>query len=347
MFGHQNQTLRLNKEELEDLALWLNFLSMAREGISMNGLTLRNPTILSVSDSCSCGLGGFTTNGRAWRLKVSSSSFIYNVLEFLAMTITIWLALKECEEEGKVDKLILALGDNTSAIGWMFKTGKLTKDSPYYTAANSIARKTADLLSRSKNFLVSQHIPGKENEIADWLTFEGADRSNEIKPVQHPIAYDCPSNNQLTARLLTLFPQSLPQHFAISPLPTKIFLFAQESVQMLKSSMMQRPKDATKQTTKSAGDGSSSSSTTSKDQTPILEENQQVKPPRSSEPFSRYIERLSSRPKESFVDSVKNRWQARLLEMPRGLWERSSGTISGGRPCTVGPSRTKSSSSPI
>jgi hypothetical protein len=152
-FGHRNQTFRLNNEELEDLALWLNFLSMAREGISMNGLTLRNLTILSVSDSCPCGLGGFTTNGRAWRLKVSSSSFIYgksianNVLEFLAMTITIWLALKECEEEGKVNELILALGDNTSTIGWMFKTGKLTKDSPYYTAANFIARKTADLLS--------------------------------------------------------------------------------------------------------------------------------------------------------------------------------------------------------
>jgi hypothetical protein len=173
LFRSQKQTLRLNKEELEDLSLWLKFLSMAREGISMNGLTMRNPTISSVSDSCPCGLGGFTTNGQAWRLKVSSSSFIYrksianNVLEFLAMTITIWLALKECEEEGKVDKLILALGDNTSAIGWMFKTGKLTKDSPYYAAANFIARKTADLLSWSKNFLLPQHIPGKENKIAD------------------------------------------------------------------------------------------------------------------------------------------------------------------------------------
>jgi hypothetical protein len=181
LFRFCNQTLRLSKEEVEDLSLWLKFLSMARKGISMNGLTIRNPTILSISDSCPCGLGGFTSSGRAWRLKVSSSSFIYgksianNVLEFLAMTITIWLALEECEKNDKVDELILALGDNTSAIGWMFKTGKLPIDSPYYASANFIARKTATLLSRSKNFLVSQHIPGKENEIADWLTFEGAD----------------------------------------------------------------------------------------------------------------------------------------------------------------------------
>ncbi|OEU12035.1 hypothetical protein FRACYDRAFT_245162 [Fragilariopsis cylindrus CCMP1102] len=67
----------LSKEELEDLALWLAFLAQARAGISMNGLTIRNPTILSISDSCPYGLGGFTSGGRAWRLKISKSSFIY------------------------------------------------------------------------------------------------------------------------------------------------------------------------------------------------------------------------------------------------------------------------------
>jgi hypothetical protein len=350
LFRFRNQTLRLSKEELEDLSLWLRFLSMARKGISMNGLTIRNPTILSISDSCPCGLGGFTSSGRAWRLRVSSSSFIYgksianNVLEFLAMTITIWLALEECEKNNQFDELILALGDNTSAIGWMFKTGKLPIDSPYYAAANFIARKTATLLSRSKNFLVSQHIPGKENEIADWLTFEGADRSNEMKPVQHPIAYDCPSNDQLSARLLTLFPQLLPQHFEISPLPTEIFSFAQESAQMLESSMIRSLKDVQKMRTESGGDGSDFVMSPGSAMTPILEEYLQVKPPRSSEPFLKYIESLSSRSKESFVESVKSRWQDRLLELPRGIWERSSGTISGGHPCTVGPLRTKSNS---
>jgi len=350
MFLHRNHKLKLSNEEREDLTLWLGFLARARTGVSMNGLTIRNPTILSISDSCPCGLGGFTSNGRAWRLKISSSSFIYgkstsnNILEFLAMTITIWLALKECEEQGKVNEIILALGDNTSAIGWLFRIGKVPPTSQYYKAANFIARKTATLLSQSKNFLVSQHIPGKENEIADWLTFEGEDRSNEMKPVKHPIAYDLPSNDQLTARLLTLFPQLLPQRFAISPLPIEIFSFAQESVQMLELSMIQKQKEVLKMTTGSGGGGLDSSESAPLTRIPILEEYQQVKPPRSSEPFSRYIETLTSRPEESFVESVKSRWQARLSELPRGLWERSSGTISGGHPCTVGPSKTKSSS---
>ena len=347
-FHHRNHTLRLSKEELEDLALWLAFLAQARAGISMNGLTIRNPTILSISDSCPYGLGGFTSGGRAWRLKVSKSSFIYgksianNILEFLAMAITLWLALIECEEQGKTDELILALGDNTSAIGWIFKTGKLTKDSQYYTAANFIARKIANLLTKSKNFLVTQHIPGEENEVSDWMSFEGDDRSNEMKPVSHPIAYDRPSNDQFTERLLTLVPQLLPQHFKICHLPAEIFSFAQESVEMLELSMLQHQK-GTKRSKKGSGEGGSVSwNSIPLEPTPILEEYQQVKSPRSSEPFSKYIGNLPSRPMVPFLESVKNRWQDRLLELPRGLWERSSGIISGRHPCTEGPSKAKS-----
>ena len=305
----------MSKEELEDLALWLAFLAQARAGISMNGLTIRNSTILSISDSCPYGLGGFTSGGRAWRLKVSKSSFIYgksianNILEFLAMTINLWLALIECEEQGKTDELILALGDNTSAIGWIFKTSKLTKDSQYYTAANFIARKTANLLTKSKNILVAQHIPGKENEASDWMTFEGDDQSDEMKPVSHPIAYDRPSNDQFTERLLTVVPQLLPLHFKISHLPTELFSFAQESVHMLELSMLQNQRDTANTTRESGEGGSVSWQSVPLAQTPILEEYQQVKSPRSSKPFSKFIERLPSCPAEPFVVSVKNLWQ--------------------------------------
>ncbi|OEU10297.1 hypothetical protein FRACYDRAFT_247237 [Fragilariopsis cylindrus CCMP1102] len=125
----RNQTYRLSDEDCcSDLRLWLLLLEKAAKGISLNGLTMRNPTMLEVSDSCPFGLGGFTSNGSAWRLQVSESSPIYgncisnNVLEFLAMVITIWLTLIECKEQGLKDELILALGDNTSAIGWMTKT---------------------------------------------------------------------------------------------------------------------------------------------------------------------------------------------------------------------------------
>ena len=137
------------------------------------------------------------------------------------MVITIWLTLIECKEQGLKDELILALGDNTSAIGWMTKTGFLTPDSVYFSAANFIARKLASLMIESGNFLASQHLKGKKNIIADWLTFSGSVQSAEMNggAEEHPLAFDSPSNEQLTHRLLRFCPKLLPSTFAISQLP--------------------------------------------------------------------------------------------------------------------------------
>jgi hypothetical protein len=77
---NRNQTYRLSDEDLEDLKLWILLLEQALIGISLNGLTMRNPTMLLVSDSCPFGLGGFTSNGTAWRLQVRESSPIYGVV---------------------------------------------------------------------------------------------------------------------------------------------------------------------------------------------------------------------------------------------------------------------------
>jgi hypothetical protein len=52
-----------------------------------------------------------------------------NVLEYLAMVITIWLCLLHCKEEALEQECILALGDNTSAVGWLFKTTGVHQDS--------------------------------------------------------------------------------------------------------------------------------------------------------------------------------------------------------------------------
>ena len=101
--------------------------------------------MLFVSDSCPFGLGGFTFNGSAWRLKVRASSLIYgecvsnNVLEFPATVITLWLTLLECKEQRLKYELILARGDNTSAIGWLTRTGDLPPSLTYFDAGNFIA----------------------------------------------------------------------------------------------------------------------------------------------------------------------------------------------------------------
>ena len=114
--------LQLSKEEIEDAVLWNVLLEQAHQGISMNELVLQNPTRMGFSDSCLLGLGGFTHGGRGWRLKLNPAlvahgkNILNNVLEFLGMTIMLWLSLIECEELGLVNELLLILGDNTSAI---------------------------------------------------------------------------------------------------------------------------------------------------------------------------------------------------------------------------------------
>jgi hypothetical protein len=122
------QEVTLSKDEIADLLLWTKFLLTARRGISMNLLTLRKPSQIGISDSCPFGLGGFTWDGRAWRLRIPPSSPIYglaeanNVLEFLVMAVTIWIVLLGCAAKGLSEECILSIGDNTSAIGWIFRS---------------------------------------------------------------------------------------------------------------------------------------------------------------------------------------------------------------------------------
>jgi hypothetical protein len=106
------------------------------------------------------------------------------------MTITVWLTLEECKGLERTDELILALGDNTSAIGWMTRTGHLLSSSIYFEAANFITRQLASLVAHSGNFLAPQHLQGKKYMVADWLSFEGGARPAEMNrgAVKHPLA---------------------------------------------------------------------------------------------------------------------------------------------------------------
>jgi hypothetical protein len=119
----------LNRESVDELELWLKLLLLqARNGISLNQMTIRKLSQLLFSDFCPFGLDGMTWQGRSWRLKIPKLSILSgrheanNVLEYLATVITIWLCLLHCKEEALEQECILALGNNTSAVGWLFKT---------------------------------------------------------------------------------------------------------------------------------------------------------------------------------------------------------------------------------
>ena len=80
-----------------------------------------------------------------------------NLLEFLTMTINLWLSIIKCNELGLEDELILVLGDNTSAISWLFKLS-FARDFVYKGAVVFIVREVAVLDLRSRLFIASQHI---------------------------------------------------------------------------------------------------------------------------------------------------------------------------------------------
>ena len=135
---NQRQTIRFTKEELADLSLWLLFLDISHQGMSINLLVLRTPTCIAWSDSCPFGIGGYTLHGNAWRVQVPQDCPFYgddsinNVLEFLGMAISVLLLIDEAHEDEEKFPCLLVLGDNTSAISWLFKSGKVPRSSRYY-----------------------------------------------------------------------------------------------------------------------------------------------------------------------------------------------------------------------
>ena len=303
------QAQRLNKQELLDFELWLKIFAKAREGVSFNGLVYRKPTRMGFSDSCPFGLGGFTHGGRGWRLKVSPHLSAYgkdisnNLFEFLGMAITIWLSLIECREQNLIDELILILGDNTCAISWIFKSGLNTK-SMYRDAVLFIARKIAELVIESKNFIDSQHLPGVLNLISDWLSFEGSERIENGHAKINPIASDCPDNDVITHRILRSFPQLVPHDFKVCPLPDEILSFARHAIQIFESSLTQRQKLDPKPMTESGGGGEPIARNTWTDQIPALSEYQQKTPNLRVVHSLNYTEDQISQSQELQLDSV-------------------------------------------
>jgi hypothetical protein len=171
--------LVFGSEALSDLALWEEFLSSAHQGVSMNLLVTRTPDRVCWSDACPQGVGGYSLTGRAWRIRIPHESPIFghqginNLLEFVGMAINIWLS---CLEGGPSESCILAIGDNTSALGWLHSTSRLDTNWAAHAVHLQVARKIATLLMEFNCCLASQHVKGELNLVADLLSFSGEGR---------------------------------------------------------------------------------------------------------------------------------------------------------------------------
>jgi len=133
--------------EKEDLKLWLTFLERASlQGISTNNITYTECTSYLITDACEFGLGGFNMKtGEAWRYKLPAwmtQTFHINLLEFIASVIAIWLDIKQ-DNSKTLFKKYFALTDNSSTVGWLYKSNFHPKT---YPGHDIVARKLAQIL---------------------------------------------------------------------------------------------------------------------------------------------------------------------------------------------------------
>jgi hypothetical protein len=231
------------------------------------------------------------------------------------------------------DEFILVLSDNTSAISWIYKSS-LHEDSHYKPTVNFIASRIAEVVLGSKNFIVSQHIPGVKNVISDWLSYEGKERTVNGVEKENPIAFDCPPNDVVTHRILSQFSQLVPRDFKIYHLPTEILSFAQHAVQILERSTIQKRKTQQRGTTGTGGDGAPSAKNYCVGETLPLTEYQKTSAFSSSKPSSRYTGNPNLLQQEQLLDHVRKTWREALSKKSPALYLRRSATVSGGVPFT-------------
>jgi hypothetical protein len=171
-----------------------------------------------------------------------------NLFEFIGMAVTIKLFLREHDDDDPFP-CILAIGDSTSAIGWLFNTSRLSADEPCHAAHHMIAR---DIMSHNA-CLATQHIKGTANAVADLLSYDGT-RDGK----RHPLAYDNPSDAVLTQRFHSHLPSQIPESFTISPLPGEISSWICQVLQLAESSLTANKKLHLKTSTETGDDGRAS-----------------------------------------------------------------------------------------
>jgi hypothetical protein len=167
---HKNHNIKLAPWDIDDIALWTVFIyHLKNTGISINNICITKPTVTTYSDACEFGLGGYTSQGYAWRYLLPPNmrgKASINFLEFLAAIITIELTLTY-DTHNNHNTHIMAFTDNSSALGWMYhSTFNPVKDKGH----DQLARYLAFLLFKQEATLHSEHIPGDNNIIADSLS---------------------------------------------------------------------------------------------------------------------------------------------------------------------------------
>ena len=336
----KNHMIPIGDEVRDDLRLWEAILRRANQGISLNLIVTREPSRICWSDACPFGMGGYSLSGRAWRLKIPldhplrGHQGINNLLEFTAMVVNIWL---ECIDSTMGElPCILAIGDSTSAIGWLFKTAGLDTTIPIHRAHLMVARHLASLLITHDCCLASQHLRGELNVVADLLSFAGESGRGK----EHPLAHDDPPNDILTERFLLTLTEQVPANFSISQLPREVLSWVMLVLQIAASSGTVVRSLETKSRIEFGGDGLGSGgvldSSTTHSSFCYRSTNKTFTSRHSSSATGTHI----GPPPGTLQVTVRNLWYQALCAKPQATWLRRFGVIAGKAPCTSRAAQT-------
>ncbi len=219
--------VRLTDNVRDDLDLCLDFLSMARTGVSMNILVFAEHTHIYRSDACEHGLGGYSIlTGKAWSFELPVNCrgrTTINVLEFIGCVISVWIDI--LANETPPDACILSQTDSTSAAGWLQKS---CFDEKQHKLAMFTARHLATLLIKAKSCLYSQWVEGEANGVSDILS-----RDHHL------------TDSEVASLILTSCPRQVPNGLHLQPLPNEIASWLTSKLLELPKTM-QSPKAPTR-----------------------------------------------------------------------------------------------------
>ena len=115
----------LHQWDINDLILWQIFLKHTTEiGTRIDHFSFSLSSSFCISDASKHGMGGFTSEGVAWRWELPHDlreKASINLLEFIAATVTIEFSLQFLDIENSARGIkILSLTDSSSALGWLY-----------------------------------------------------------------------------------------------------------------------------------------------------------------------------------------------------------------------------------
>jgi hypothetical protein len=164
--------------------------------------------------------------------------------------------------------------------------------------------------------------------------------SNNVRGTQHPLAFDDPSDDELTRRFHSHLPQLIPEAFMISPLPSEVLSWITLALRTIESSWTRNKRRDTKLGTETGDAGSRIAPSPES----VLTPSSLIYPktPRSSSfaPSSASIELLNGASQENWKADIQSHWSQALCEVPQAVWLRRFGTISNQVPFTSKEAKT-------